>query len=289
MTRATPLDGDQVRAWVATLATATGSGEDLGRLDLITALEELKCAAEGLQAELAVAIDSSVRRAAAERGTPRARQSHGAAAQIALARRESPYKGQQHLRLAKVLATELSCTRAALRAGRINEWRAMIIARETGCLSRPDRIETDRRIAGDAEKLEQMGDRELGSAVRRVAYELDAGAWVTRRRIAESQRRVTLRPAPDVMSRLSAELPVAQGVSVLKTLSAHADSLRAAGDPRSRGQLMADTLVARARHRAGGWAPRPGPRRRGGRRPVRCPRGSGAPRRLRPDPGRARA
>ncbi|WP_414690619.1 sigma factor [Nocardioides sp.] len=39
-------------------------------------------------------------------------------------------------------------------------------------------------------------------------------AWVTRRRNAESERRVTLRPAPDVMSRLSAELPVAQGVAV---------------------------------------------------------------------------
>jgi hypothetical protein len=68
---------------------------------------------------------------------------------------------------------------------------------------------------------------------------------VSRRRIAESERRVTLRPAPDVMTRLSAELPVAQGVAVIKTLGEHADSLRASGDPRGRGQLMADTLVAR--------------------------------------------
>jgi hypothetical protein len=81
--------------------------------------------------------------------------------------------------------------------------------------------------------------------VRRLAYELDARAWVTRRRIAESERRVTLRPAPEVMSRLSAELPVAQGVAVFKSLGEHADSLRASGDPRSRGQVMVDTLVAR--------------------------------------------
>ena len=90
-----------------------------------------------------------------------------------------------------------------------------------------------------------MGDRELGNAVRRLAYQLDAESWVTRRRIAESERRVTLRPAPDVMSRLSAELPVAQGVAVFRSLSEHADSLRSTGDPRSRGQLMVDTLVAR--------------------------------------------
>ncbi|WP_202879388.1 DUF222 domain-containing protein [Nocardioides cynanchi] len=68
---------------------------------------------------------------------------------------------------------------------------------------------------------------------------------MTRRRVAEAQRRVTLRPAPDVMSRLSAELPAAQGVAVLRSLAERVDSLRAAGDDRSRGQLMADTLVER--------------------------------------------
>ena len=56
---------------------------------------------------------------------------------------------------------------------------------------------------------------------------------------------MTLRPAPDVMVRLSAELPVALGVAVFKSLSDAADSARAAGDARSRGQVMADTLGAR--------------------------------------------
>ncbi|CAN5270175.1 hypothetical protein BH20ACT5_BH20ACT5_23760 [soil metagenome] len=54
------------------------------------------------------------------------------AAQIALARRESPHRGAHHLGLAKVLATEMPDTMAALRAGRITEWRATILARETG-------------------------------------------------------------------------------------------------------------------------------------------------------------
>jgi hypothetical protein len=186
-----------------------------------------------------------MRERAAERGVPEARRGQGVAAELALARRESLHRGQQHLGLAKVLRSELPFTREALRAGRITEWRATVIARETACLSRTDRIEVDRRLAEDRDKLGQMGDRELGNAARRIAYELDAQAWVTRRRIAESERRVTLRPAPDVMSRLSAELPLAQGVAVLKTLGEHADSLRATGDGRSRSQLMADTLVAR--------------------------------------------
>jgi hypothetical protein len=243
--QATALDAERVRAWVDEVARASGPDDVKAQVDLIATLEELKCAAEGLQADLAVGVDTSMREAAAERGVPDERQGQGVAAEIALARRESLHRGQQDLGLAKVLHGELEFTREALRAGRINQWRATIIARETACLSREDRVEVDRRVAGDPEQLERMGDRELGNAVRRLAYQLDAEAWVTRRRIAESERRVTLRPAPDVMSRLSAELPVAHGVAAFKALSDHADSLRATGDPRSRAQLMADTLVAR--------------------------------------------
>ena len=135
------LDAERVRAWVEDVAREAGLGEDQARLDLITALEELKCAAEGLQADLAVEVDTSMRQRAAEQGVPDSRQGQGVAWEIALARRESPYRGQQHLGLAKVLRTEMPFTREVLRAGRISEWRATIIARETACLSREDRVE----------------------------------------------------------------------------------------------------------------------------------------------------
>ena len=47
------------------------------------------------------------------------------------------------------------------------------------------------------------------------------------------------------MAVVSGLLPVAQGVAVHAALSRYADSLRAGGDTRSRGQIMADTLVER--------------------------------------------
>ena len=68
---------------------------------------------------------------------------------------------------------------------------------------------------------------------------------VNRRAKAEADRHVSMRPAPDTMARLSALLPAAQGVAVWATLTRVADQARAAGDPRSRGQVMADTLVER--------------------------------------------
>jgi hypothetical protein len=239
------LDAAEVEGWVARLAVVSSPQDDGACLDLIGALERLKCAAEGLQADATVEVAASARERAAERVVPEARRSQGVAAEIALARRVSPHRGQQLLSLATVLHAELPHTRSALRAGRITEWRATIIARETACLARGDRMIVDRRVARDADALEEKGDRELGDTVRAMAFELDAEAWVTRRRIAESERRVTLRPAPDVMSRVSAELPVAQGVAAYAALGRRADALRAQGDPRSRSQLMADALVAR--------------------------------------------
>jgi hypothetical protein len=243
--REAPVSAELVRGWAAALAAIDGPSDDAGRLDLVTALEELKGAAEGRQADLAVEVDASRRRSEAEAGVPEHRRGRGVAAEVALARRVSPHRGQQLLGLGKVLRAEMPHAWAAFRAGRTSEWRMTIVARESACLSRDHRRLVDERLALDADRLEAMGDRELGDAVRRLAYQLDPEAWVSRRRIAESERRVTLWPAPDVMSRLSADLPAAQGVAVIRTLGDHADSLRAAGDPRSRSQLMADTLVTR--------------------------------------------
>jgi hypothetical protein len=90
-----------------------------------------------------------------------------------------------------------------------------------------------------------MGDRQLYARTRALADELDPVAAVERRRRAEADRRVTLHPAPDTMAQLTALLPVKAGVAVWAVLSREADRLRSMGDARSRGQIMADTLVSR--------------------------------------------
>jgi len=116
---------------------------------------------------------------------------------------------------------------------------------ETACLSLADRHSVDAELAADPDRIEAMGDGELVAEARRVAYRLDPLSVVERRRRAEAERRVTLRPAPDVMTQLSALLPVKDGVAIYAVLKREADRLRAAGDERSRGQIMADTLVER--------------------------------------------
>ena len=234
----------RVRELGDALAAYDGLGATGAELvELITELERLKGRAEGAQVAAAVALDADQRAEQAAAGVPAARRGQGVGLQVALARRESHHRGARHLGLAKVLTTELPRTLEALRHGRISEWRATLVARETACLTREARAHVDRVLGGDV--LERAGERELVAELRRLAYTLEPESVVARRRRAESERSVSLRPAPDTMAYLTALLPVADGVAALAALTSTAATLRSEGDPRSRGQVMADLLVTR--------------------------------------------
>jgi hypothetical protein len=205
-----PLAGE-IRSAVDALA-APGEGlTDVERVDLIGALEVLKSAAAATQARLTADLDASVRARHAAMGLPADKQGRGVGAEVALARRESPTRGGQHLGLAKALVHEMPHTLTALTQGRISEWRATVLVRETACLTREDRGRVDEELAADPARLEGLGDRRVAAEARRLAYRLDPSAALARARKAEGDRRVTLRPAPDTMTYLTALLPVRTG------------------------------------------------------------------------------
>ena len=239
-----------VGAWIQALAQDT-AGTALTRygdpelINTLRSLEDLKAAASAAQARITAAFDASQRRQQAAAGVPRKDLGRGIAAQIALARRESPNRGGRLLGLAKALTTEMPHTLQALTQGRISEWRATLLVRETACLDPQDRAWVDAEVAGDLPVLETLGDRQIISRTRAAALRLDPQAAVDRAAKAVSDRFVSCRPAPDTMTYLTGLLPVAQGVGVFAALSREADRLRAAGDGRGRGQIMADTLVER--------------------------------------------
>ena len=239
------LRTEDIRALTKTMPRVDRGLSDTERIDQVRALEELACAARAAQAELAVDFDRSMRAAAAERGVPAERQGRGIAAQLAFARRESLHRGERHLGLAKVVSAEMPYTLAAWSEGRIDEYTVTQLVRETACLSRQDRGAVDAEVAGDVGALEAMSARQAAAAASAAAYRRDPMSFVERRRKAEADRHTSLRPAPDVMSWFTALLSVKQGVAVHAALSVEADRKRAAGDPRSRGQIMADTLVER--------------------------------------------
>ncbi|WP_431231549.1 DUF222 domain-containing protein [Mycolicibacterium psychrotolerans] len=211
-------------------------------VERIAAIERLKSAAAAAQARLAVALDSQRRAAEAVAGVPAARRGRGVAAEVALARRDSPTRGNRHLGLAKALVYEMPHTLAALEAGVLSEWRATIVVRESACLDVEDRRRLDAELCSDPAALDGVGDSALAADAKAIAYRLDPHAVVDRAAKAETERNVTIRPAPDTMTYVTALLPVAQGVSVYAALKREAD---VCCDARSRGQVMADTLIER--------------------------------------------
>jgi hypothetical protein len=175
-------------------------------------------------------------------GVPAERVGRGVAAQVGLAKRISPHQASRYVQAAVVLTAELPATMTELARGRTSEWRALLVARETAWLPREHRASVDRQLAP---RLAGLGDRAVENEAKRLAYRLDPAGYVDRLRAAEKDRRVSVRPAPDAMARLTGVLPAAQGVAAYAALRAEADTRIAAGDGRSRGQIMADTLVER--------------------------------------------
>ncbi|WP_258066814.1 HNH endonuclease [Arthrobacter sp. GMC3] len=214
----------------------------------IRELENVKNAAAAAQAKAEVLFSIVERARQLHAGVRGEALGKGTAAQIALARRESPFAGTRLLTSAIRVVREFPQVLAACTSGVLSEHRGHIIATESEFLSPEQRARIDMELTADPEVLETMGNKQLASAVRAMAYRMEPAAFLKRITKAESQRCVTLRPAADGMTYLSAMLPLRQGVAALKSLTLAADSARAQGDGRSKGQLMADALVHRLAH-----------------------------------------
>jgi hypothetical protein len=154
------------------------------------------------------------------------------------------------VRLAFALTHEMPYLLVLLERGVLSERRAALVVQECAELSLDQRSQVDAELRHTVgEDLGRLSEKELTSRVRAISYRPDAEAVVDRAAHAERERRVTLRPAPDTMCWLTALLPAAQGVGVLKALTLAADAARAGGDARSKGQVMADTLGSGSRVR----------------------------------------
>ncbi|WP_126316552.1 13E12 repeat family protein [Mycolicibacterium aurum] len=209
--------------------------------------ERLKSAAAAAQARATALWAAKRREAEQAAGVPARRRGKGLASEIALARRDAPVKGNQHLGFARALVQEMPYTLAALECGALSEWRATLIVRESACLSVEHRRQLDAELCADTAKFDHWGTNRVTAEAKKIAARLDVAAVVERNTKAEQDRCVTIRPAADGMVYLSLLLPLSQGVSAYAALTRHADTT---GDGRSRNQIMADTACERITGRA---------------------------------------
>ena len=239
----------EFRDAVATLEDVTTQA---GAIDVIRELEALKAACAAAQARAAATLEKLRLEEEAARGVAKDRRGKGLSAEVALARGESPARGSRCLNLASALTTDLAHTMTALTNGVISEEHAHVVAKETAWLSSAHRQQADTLIA---ERLGSLGPRQLAGAVRAHAQRLDQLGAVKQLARATSQRRVSVRPAPENMAYLTALLPMPQAVAVDACLRRDAATTVGTGEtadpsdptdqPRTRDQIMADMLVER--------------------------------------------
>jgi hypothetical protein len=230
---------------LAEFAAVDPHADEAALIARIDELERVKSAAAAGQARATAALDEKRRADEAAAGVLAARRGRGLGSEVGLARRDSPDRGARYLNMAKMLVRDMPHTLARLECGDLSEWRAELIAAEAADLSRADRRILDAELCADVSKLEGMGNGRITAEAKAIAHRLDDRAATERAAKAAKGRRVTFRPAPDAMSYVTVLLPAAQGAAMFAELNRTAGAAVAAGDNRSRGAVMADTVFER--------------------------------------------
>ncbi|MFI2485840.1 HNH endonuclease [Promicromonospora kroppenstedtii] len=225
-------------------------------VDLLGELEAVKNAVTATQARLAVALDEATRAEEARQSIRAERRGRGVPNQIGAALRVSPHAGAGFVSTSRVWVTQMRHTFTALQTGVLSQWRATLLVRETSHLSVEHRALIDEEICGPTHvaELSRMSTRRLVARIKELAARLDVHACVNRNAKAVTERRVSIRPAPDLMVYLTALVPMAQGVQAYAQLKTTAEAAKAMGDGRGVGQIMADTLIERVTTREPGQA-----------------------------------
>ncbi len=175
-------------------------------------------------------------------GVPRKDLGKGVAEEIALVRRASPARTRNHLALERVVVESMPRTLDLLARGEICAWACDEVAKAVICLEDEDRARVDRDISA---QLPEVSPTRAGVLARARADELDQAAALARNEREVADRHVSIRPASGSTVRLSALLPLVEGVAVYMALDQAASTARSQGVEGTRGQHMADALVAR--------------------------------------------
>ncbi len=215
-------------------------------IDRISEMETLKNAFEAAQAESTLAFARAEAAHQIDHGcTEPDKLERSIAAQVGMACRVSPTEGRKRVRTARDLHDGLEQLRALFHAGELSAYKVSTIIAETAHLDAAERAQVDQQLTTAG--IDGKGVGKLRELTRRLAAQVAPGKFRARCAAACTGRRVTLRLAADGMTDLTAHLPAEQGAACYAALhkAFNEVSVNPAPLTRSRGQVMADTLVER--------------------------------------------
>ncbi|GAA1834275.1 HNH endonuclease signature motif containing protein [Pseudonocardia ailaonensis] len=159
--------------------------------------------------------------------------------------RVSPTRARAQLRIGRDLHAGLDRVRTSYGAGELDQPKVAAIVAAAAGLDAGERAEVDRRLS--SYDLPSLGLRRVADLARTIVAEVAPEKFAERARAARRDRHVTISPAGDGMALLRAYLPAEQGVTCYAALRKAVTEHWVGSEPvtRTRGQIMADTLVER--------------------------------------------
>src|SRR5699024_7469342 len=135
-----PTNVVEFRDWLAQRAPVT---DEASAIDQIRLLNQHQGMIEAAPARAATELEPRRLEREAREKVLTAQRGKGLGAEIALARRETPARGNRFLEMARALAKDMPHTREALTQGQIREEHAQAIVKETSVLSSKHRKTVD--------------------------------------------------------------------------------------------------------------------------------------------------
>jgi hypothetical protein len=168
-------------------------------------------------------------------------ESAGLAAEVAVALRLSIGAADHEIHRARRLSQHLRQALAATIAGDITYRHATAMVSATHHIDDQDTLtQVEARVlARSARKT----PGELSSHALRVIASVDPAGFARRHRAVRRNADVTLDPARDAMAYLTAYLPLTDGVAIQTAIENDARAAKAAGDPRTLGELRVAALT----------------------------------------------
>ena len=171
------------------LAAVDPHADEAALITRIAELERTKSTAAAGQARAAAALDALRCSNEADAGLPAAQRGRGVASEIALGTTGFSGSGREAPRIREGVGVRNAAHSRCVEAGRLSEWRATLIVRESACLDVDDRRALDAELCAEESKLDGMGDARIVAAARGIATgSMRRRWWIAPPRLNQSVR-----------------------------------------------------------------------------------------------------
>lgn len=218
-----------------------GSKEEC--LHAISALEGLTSSADCKKASLAYQVEKEFVRDHEERGVNLDDQTRGAAASVAIARKQSPKGYRNHLVNCRILMEDTPNLVAAFSRGEFTESQVFTILNELQSIRAQRRTEFDAFFAEHPDMFEGMERNRIKDTVRKFTLSYNSDQTSKEHKTVDDSRYVRMSVDKEKgCVNLSGQFPLVVGMGLKNYLDRKARKLKRKGDKRTLDQIRADLL-----------------------------------------------